>query len=93
MVRGNWIINLEQMRCKNWVNGIEVVFYTREGGETVEGTIQYVPQEIFEKIPATVDFVLYMYRMWRSASYVFKKAYFRRKKQRSLVPDHIKPAP
>jgi hypothetical protein len=71
------------MRCKNWVNGIEIVFHV--GGtnnEIVEGMIQYVPQEIFENIPATVDFVLYLYKVWRSAMYTFKRVYFKKNNRR-----------
>jgi hypothetical protein len=77
MVRGDWIINVEKMRCKNWVNGMEITFCIAKGAFIV-GKIQYIPREFIEKIPMTRYRALYIYKMWRNATEIFKKVYLKK---------------
>jgi hypothetical protein len=87
MVRGEWIVNLKDMRCKNWVNGIEIKFFLNE--ENVpEGRIRYCPQELIENLPGSIDFIMYLYKMWRNATCVFKKAYYK-KINRHITPSAV----
>jgi hypothetical protein len=77
MVRGDWIVNVEKMRCKNWVNGMEITFGIIKGAFIV-GKIQYIPQELIETIPVARYRALYIYKMWRNAMEIFKKVYFKK---------------
>ncbi|MDR1949167.1 MAG: hypothetical protein LBQ38_07230 [Spirochaetaceae bacterium] len=82
MVKGEWIIFPEARRCKNWVNGIEVVFDVDDADEVV-GIIRYIPPELSKQISTPFIFSLYVYKMWRQATELFKKIYYK-KKRRSL---------
>jgi hypothetical protein len=81
MVKGDWIVNVRDMRCKNWVNGIEIVFYLNKDKAPV-GTIRYIPKALIKSKPLTIDLVLYAYRMWHRASAIFYRAYYRQKLRR-----------
>jgi hypothetical protein len=76
MVKGDWIVNIKDMRCKNWVNGIEVVFYLNKEKLPV-GKIQHIPEKLLEGKSLTIDLVFFLYKMWTRASAVFYKAYYR----------------
>jgi hypothetical protein len=76
MVKGAWIVTLREMRCKNWVNGIEVVFHVGENGEPA-GSILPLPDKIWEKIPKALDMMFFLYRMRQRATSVFYRAYYR----------------
>jgi hypothetical protein len=76
MVRGAWIINFHTMRCKNWVNGIEVVFHLDENGHPA-GKLMPLPEELAEKIPKLQERLAYVCRMWQRATLVFYRAYYR----------------
>jgi hypothetical protein len=84
MVKGEWIVFPKEMRCKNWVNGIAVNFYFNEADE-IEGRIQYVPPRISEGIPPSPNQSIFLFKMWRQATLIFKKAYY--KKHPSPVAD------
>jgi hypothetical protein len=82
MVKGEWIVFPKEMRCKNWVNGIEVRFYFNESSQ-IEGKIQYIPARLTKRIPFTANPDIFLFRMWRQATLIFRKAYY--KKQLNLV--------
>ncbi|WP_010254500.1 hypothetical protein [Treponema primitia] len=76
MVKGPWIINVDAMRCKNWVNGIEVVFHLDETGRPL-GKIMPPPRGLSERIPQIQNRMIYVCRMWQRATAVFYKVYYR----------------
>jgi hypothetical protein len=78
MVMGEWIVFTREMRCKNWVNGIEVNFCVNEANR-VEGKISYIPPEIIEGMPATINLAIFLFRMWRQATIAFERDYYRKK--------------
>jgi hypothetical protein len=81
MVRGNWIISIKNMHCKNWVNGLEINFILNQN-KIPEGRIVFIPRELFKN--GSVKSILHIYRMWRNAIYIFQKLYF--KKQATTYP-------
>jgi hypothetical protein len=83
MVKGDWIVNVRDLRCKNWVNGIEVVFYLNEEKLPV-GKIGYIPEELIKSKPLSIDLVLYIYKMWSRATSIFYKAYYRQKSRQRM---------
>jgi hypothetical protein len=89
MVKGDWIIFPETGRCKNWVNGIEIVFhFTRE--KTLQSKINYIPPALKENIPGTMDLTLYVLKMWRQATELFKKVYLKKYQHpRMLHPGYV----
>jgi hypothetical protein len=76
MVKGSWIISIKGMRCKNWVNGIEVIFHLNEWGQLV-GKIMPLPGGLRDKLPPVQDRNVYVCHMWQRACTVFYKAYYR----------------
>jgi hypothetical protein len=76
MVKGSWIISINAMRCKNWINGIEVVFHLDEQGQPV-GRIIPLPEGLYDKLPRGQDRMIYVCRMWQRACVIFYKAYYR----------------
>ncbi|MFP3043706.1 hypothetical protein LQZ19_17990 [Treponema primitia] len=76
MVKGSWIINVDAMRCKNWINGIEVVFRLDEKGRPL-GKIMPLPNGLSERIPRVQDRMIYVCRMWQRATLVFYRVYYR----------------
>jgi hypothetical protein len=80
MVKGAWIINLHTLRCKNWVNGMEVVFQLDESKRPV-GKLMPLPEalsaELDEKIPVTRERMAYICRMWQRATVIFYRAWYR----------------
>jgi hypothetical protein len=64
------------MRCKNWINGIEVVFHLGENGRPA-GSILPLPDEFWDKIPKTMDATFFLHRMRRRATVLFYRAYYR----------------
>jgi hypothetical protein len=78
MVKGDWIVNVRDMRCKNWVNGIEVVFYLNRE-KMLMGKIQHIPEKLIENKPLTIDLLIYLYRMWNRAASIFYRAYYRQR--------------
>jgi hypothetical protein len=81
MVKGEWIIVPEAMRCKNWVNGIEVIFDVDSAGK-VFGRIRYIPPELSERISSPLVFSVYVLRMWQQATDLFTRIYYKRKRRR-----------
>jgi hypothetical protein len=77
MVKGEWIVFPEARRCKNWVNGIEIVFYITSQN-TVQSRIHYIPPALMSKIPGTIDLAIYVFKMWRQATEIFKKVYYKK---------------
>jgi hypothetical protein len=89
MVKGNWIIFPETGRCKNWVNGIEIVFYST-GKNTLQSKIHYIPPALMEQIPGAMDLALYVFKMWRQATEIFKKVYFKKNQHpRMFHPGYV----
>jgi hypothetical protein len=89
MVKGEWIVFPEAMRCKNWVNGIEIVFFIT-AKNTVESKIQYIPPALLEQFPLTIDLAMYVFKMWRQATEIFKKVYFKKNQHpRMLHPGYV----
>lgn len=86
MVKGDWIVNVRDMRCKNWVNGIEVVFYLNRE-KMLEGKIQHIPEELIESKPLAFDLAVYLYRMWNRAASIFYRAYY---KQQRPVSEYLR---
>ncbi|MDR0386634.1 MAG: hypothetical protein LBH57_01225 [Treponema sp.] len=78
MVKGEWIVFPKEMRCKNWVNGIEVRFHFNESSQ-IEGKIQYVPPHLTKRIPCAINPDIFLFRMWRQATMIFRKAYYRKR--------------
>jgi hypothetical protein len=76
MVKGSWIISIEGMRCKNWINGIEVVFHLDERGLPM-GKIMPLPGGLSDKLPLVQDRMIYVCHMWQRACAIFYKAYYR----------------
>jgi hypothetical protein len=89
MVKGAWIINLHTMRCKNWVNGIEVSFHLDENGRLM-GTLMSLPAalpgELRKKIPTGQEQAAYICRMWRRAIVVFYRAWYRGRTKSKSFP-------
>ncbi|GHV28650.1 hypothetical protein AGMMS4952_12900 [Spirochaetia bacterium] len=103
MVKGAWIINLRTMYCKNWVNGIGVVFHPDENGRLV-GKLMPLPTalsgELNEKIPVERERMAYIYRMWQRATVIFYRAWSRNLfrnpeegKNRKVFPPYPRSAP
>jgi hypothetical protein len=80
MVIGSWIVSTENMRCKNWMNGIEITFTLSENN-TLQGRISTIPEELFKEMPTTIIRAFYIYKMWRTATYIFKKIYLKKQDQ------------
>lgn len=76
MVKGAWIVTVGEMRCKNWMNGLEVVFHLGDNGQPA-GSILPPPDRFWDKIPQTVDMSIFLRRMRRRATIVFYRAYYR----------------
>jgi hypothetical protein len=85
MVVGSWIVSKENMRCKNWINGIEITF-TLDEDNTLKGRISFIPKGLFKEMPTTILRAFYIYKMWRTATHIFKKIYL---KKRSTPPEII----
>ncbi|MDR1108960.1 MAG: hypothetical protein LBL19_07995 [Spirochaetaceae bacterium] len=77
MVIGSWLVNKEKMRCKNWINGIEVLFTVNEN-HTIQGKITAIPEELLKEMPTTVVRAVYIHKMWRKATHIFKKIYLKK---------------
>jgi hypothetical protein len=77
MVRGDWIFYLDGMRCKNWVNGIEVVFSFDPGG-ILKGTIHHIPPALMLQSPGALEIAVLAYRMRQQATALFKRIYQKR---------------
>ncbi|MDR3129970.1 MAG: hypothetical protein LBU18_00310 [Treponema sp.] len=77
MVKGNWIVFLKEMRCKNWVNGIDVGFYFDKTGR-IEGKIQYLPPRLLEQISLFPNPGVFLFRMRYQAALIFRKIYLKR---------------
>lgn len=73
MVKGDWIVFPKEMRCKNWVNGVEVRCRFNESSQ-VDGKIEYIPPGLIEQIPVSLNPVIFLFRMRRQAVLVFTKA-------------------
>ncbi|MDR2403132.1 MAG: hypothetical protein LBD78_03795 [Spirochaetaceae bacterium] len=80
MVKGEWIIVPETMRCKNWVNGIEIVFDMDSAGKVI-GKIRYIPPELSERISSPFIFSVYVLQMWQQATELFTKIYYKKKRR------------
>jgi hypothetical protein len=78
MVKGDWIVFPKEMRCKNWANGIEVTFYFNETRQ-IEGKIQYIPPHLISRIPFTLNPAIFLFRMRRQATMVFRKVYYKKR--------------
>jgi hypothetical protein len=76
MVRGEWIIFPKEMRCKNWRNGIEIVFALNEK-KIPEGKVR-LPPALAKQFPFAIDRFLYVYKMWRQAASLLKKVYLKK---------------
>jgi hypothetical protein len=81
MVKGNWIVFPKEMRCKNWVNGIEVAFRFNENNQIV-GAVRYVPPRLTKKDPFIRNPCIFLFRTCREATLIFRKIY--RKKRPAL---------
>ncbi|MFP3089445.1 hypothetical protein LQZ21_03870 [Treponema sp. TIM-1] len=77
MVVGSWIVSKENMRCKNWINGIEITFTLSENN-TLKGRISFIPKGLFKEMPTTILRAFYIYKMWRTATHIFKKIYLKK---------------
>jgi hypothetical protein len=78
MVKGEWIIFPDEMRSKNWANGIEVSFCFNESSK-LEGKIRYVPPQLINRMPSALNLAVFLCRQWRQACSTFEKAYYRKK--------------
>jgi hypothetical protein len=76
MVVGSWIVKLKEQRCKNWINGIEVSFSIHNN--VPYGKIRSLPKDFFKETPSAMDQLMYVYKMWRNATYIFKKVYLKK---------------
>lgn len=85
MVKGDWIVFPKEMRCKNWVNGIEVHFHFNETCQ-IEGKIQYIPPHLIERIPFILNPATFLFRIQRQATLMFRKIYY--KKYQGSLPAH-----
>jgi hypothetical protein len=89
MVKGDWIIFPAEGRCKNWVNGIEIVFYNT-GKNTLQSRIHYIPPALVEKTPSAMDLAIYVFKMWRQATELFKKVYLKKNQHpRMFHPGYV----
>jgi hypothetical protein len=77
MIKGAWIVTLREMRCKNWMNGLEIVFHLGKNGQP-EGSILPPSDKFWAKTPKTLDMALFLRRMLRRATVVFYQVYYRR---------------
>jgi hypothetical protein len=77
MVKGAWIITVREMRCKNWVNGLEIVFRLDGNGQPA-GSILPPPASFWDKLPQTLDVSTFLRRMRRQATILFYRAYYQR---------------
>jgi hypothetical protein len=84
MVVGPWIVNLKEQRCKNWINGLEVSFSMHNN--VPYGKIQSLPKDFFKETPFAIDQVIYVYKMWRNATYIFKKVYLKKNQHPQRSP-------
>jgi hypothetical protein len=78
MVKGDWILHLDGMRCKNWVNGIEVVFFFDNEG-ALKGKIHYIPQMLIEQSSDAIEIAVLVYRMRQQATALFKRIYHKKR--------------
>jgi hypothetical protein len=92
MVKGDWIIFLKEMRCKNWVNGVEVRFYFNENCQ-IEGKIEYIPPGLREGIPFSPNQVIFLFRMRRQATLVFMKACRKKRPESECQGSRVQPVP
>jgi hypothetical protein len=86
MVKGDWIVNIRDMRCKNWVNGIEVVFYLNREKMLV-GKIQHIPEKLIKGKSPAIELVSYLHKMWNRAASIFYRAYYRQRGSK-IVPEY-----
>jgi hypothetical protein len=85
MVVGSWLVSKENMRCKNWINGIEITFALTENN-TLRGRISAIPEALFKEMPTAIIRALYIYKMWRTATYIFKKVYLKKDQHPQRTP-------
>jgi hypothetical protein len=77
MVKGAWIITVREMRCKNWVNGLEIVFRLNSDGQLV-GSILPPPASFWDKLPPELNVSNFLFRMRRQATILFYRVYYQR---------------
>jgi hypothetical protein len=75
MVKGAWIVKVGKMRCKNWINGLEVVFHPDANGQPT-GSILPPLDNFWDNFPRDMDRGLFLCRMWQRATIVFYRAYY-----------------
>ncbi|MDR2629385.1 MAG: hypothetical protein LBC60_00520 [Spirochaetaceae bacterium] len=85
MVVGSWIVSTENMRCKNWINGMEITFTLTENND-LKGRISVIPKERLSEIPTLALRAFYIHKMWRNATYIFKKLYLKKDQRPRKLP-------
>jgi hypothetical protein len=58
------------------MNGLEIDF-TLNRNKIPEGRITFIPKELFKD--GGLKSILHIYRMWRNATYIFQKVYFKKR--------------